>query len=484
LGPRRRRFKSCRSDHSLPIENEDSGDYQAENDGNARTDSAQNQGGLADAASGSGKMKFPVKVSYRKAEVKIYGKSVAYPFYRLCYYAAGKRRIQSFATYTEAKAKADAKVRELASGSQSIALTAKEATAALSIRDSLDAFRRDTGRSFTALEAVTGFLDAMKQLPQGCGLTESVREFGRTLAIVKRKDISEAADQFIDARKPRTEARDGKRPQLSPGYAYNVAMWLREFAKTFPGNAVCDLTREHLDLYFGKHSKVSPKTRNERRNVVRMFLKWCVRQDYLRADNRLLEADCMVREVAEPEEIAFYTPTELRAMLENAHAQLRPVIALIALGGVRLQEAVRLTWEDIFHVEGHVEISSGKSKTRSRRLVTICPALAGWLDPYRNQSGPIWTVCLDKFHSDFNALRDSIHTAARRNGLRHGFCTYHYALHADEGLTAKEAGNSPAMIHKCYKGMVTRADAEKWFNVQPHRAANIVPLTAKTAANP
>jgi hypothetical protein len=32
--------------------------------------------------------------------------------------------------------------------------------------------------------------------------------------------------------------------------------------------------------------------------------------------------------------------------------------------------------------------------------------------------------------------------------------------------------------------MVTRADAEKWFNVQPHRAANIVPLTAKTAANP
>ena len=53
-------------------------------------------------------MKFPVKVSFRKAEVKIYGKSAAYPFYRLCYYAAGKRRIQSFSTYTEARTKADA----------------------------------------------------------------------------------------------------------------------------------------------------------------------------------------------------------------------------------------------------------------------------------------------------------------------------------------------------------------------------------------
>ena len=53
----------------------------------------------------------------------------------------------------------------------------------------------------------------------------------------------------------------------------------------------------------------------------------------------------------------------------------------------------------------------------------------------------------------------------------------------NENLTAAQAGNSPAMIHQHYKGLATKADAEKWFNVQPHRAANIVPLIAKTAAN-
>jgi integrase len=258
-------------------------------------------------------------------------------------------------------------------------------------------------------------------------------------------------------------------------------MWLREFAKTFPGNAVCDLTRKHLDLYFGKHSEVSPKTRNERRNVVRMFLKWGVRQDYLRADNRLLESDAMTREVYEPEEIGFYSPTELIAMLEKAHARLRPVLALIALGGVRLQEAVRLTWEDVFKVEGHVEISSAKSKTRSRRLVTVCPALAGWLEPYRNQSGPLWTECLDKFHTDFNELRDSLEIPARRNGLRHGFCTFHYALHADEGLTAKEAGNSPAMVHACYKGLATKKEAAAWFSIRPEQPGNVLPLVSAIA---
>jgi len=34
---------------------------------------------------------------------------------------------------------------------------------------------RNSGRSFKALEAVTAFVDAMKRLPPGCGLTESVR---------------------------------------------------------------------------------------------------------------------------------------------------------------------------------------------------------------------------------------------------------------------------------------------------------------------
>jgi hypothetical protein len=34
------------------------------------------------------------------------------------------------------------------------------------------------------------------------------------------------------------------------------------------------------------------------------------------------------------------------------------------------------------------------------------------------------------------------------------------------------------MVHKNYKGLATKAEAEKWFNVQPDRAANIVSLTA------
>jgi hypothetical protein len=63
--------------------------------------------------------------------------------------------------------------------------------------------------------------------------------------------------------------------------------------------------------------------------------------------------------------------------------------------------------------------------------------------------------------------------------LRHGYCSFHFALHSNENLTAAQAGNSPAMIHAHYKGLATKAEAEKWFNVQPAKAENVIHLAAK-----
>ena len=428
-------------------------------------------------------MRFPKTVRFRKVEAKIYGKSKAYPFYRVCGYVAGKRRMTSFVTYSEAKAAADKLVRELAAGLQSAALTAKQASDALVALQTLEAHYQATGKRLTLAAVVDAYTRATTKL-NGHTLGEAVDGYLSTVAPVKRMDLGQAVKQFIASRQPKTVAKDGKRPQLSAGYHYNVSMWLREFARTFPGYAVCDLTKELLNAYMSNHADVAPKTRNERRAVVRLFLKWGVRQDFLVATHRLLEADGMARESAQPEDIEFYTPNELAAMLHAANGQpdykpLLPVIVLCGLAGVRLQEAARLTWKDVFRVAGHIEISAGKSKTRSRRLVTICPALRQWLAPYRKCDGPLWTQCLDKFHSDFNALRESLDIPARRNGLRHAFVTYHFALHANENLTAAEVGNSPAMIHAHYKGLATKAEAVKWFKVKPSKSGkNVIPLPA------
>ena len=142
---------------------------------------------------------------------------------------------------------------------------------------------------------------------------------------------------------------------------------------------------------------------------------------------------------------------------------------------------MRLDWRDVFGIPGHVEVSSSKSKTRQRRLVEICPALAQWLEPYGGTEGKVWMQTLSGFVQALAALRQSLKNPSRRNGLRHGFVTFHYALHANENLTASLAGNTPAMVHAHYKGLATKKEAEAWFAVTPERPANVVALPAVAA---
>ncbi len=121
-------------------------------------------------------MKFPKVIRHRKAEVAICGKRKSYPFYRLAYRVNGQRRMKSFTTYGGAKTEPDKKIRSLSKGSQNLALTTKEVTVALTIREALESYRQETGRNIRALQAVTGHLDAMKQLSANHNLTDAGRD--------------------------------------------------------------------------------------------------------------------------------------------------------------------------------------------------------------------------------------------------------------------------------------------------------------------
>lgn len=74
----------------------------------------------------------------------------------------------------------------------------------------------------------------------------------------------------------------------------------------------------------------------------------------------------------------------------------------------------------------------------------------------------------------------------KRNGLRHSFCSYRMAVTESADKVAFEAGNSPAMLFKHYRELVTRELGEAWFGIMPRvRSAmpsNVLPLPAPEAA--
>jgi integrase len=436
------------------------------------------------------KVRFPKIIANKKtkASATIYGKikggepkpdggvTQPYPFYRVCWKVAGQRKMQSFATYSAAKRHADEMVKDLGKGSQITALTPGQARDALAAFERLDGFHKSTGKRVSLNSAVADYVEVAGRLPKGVSFSDAFTGYLNNVATVTRKDLGEAVAEFVAARAAKTKAPDGQRAQLSSGYAYLVALWLGWFAKQFLATAVCDLTKDHVDAFMANHGHLAAKSKNHLRATLRMFLGWCAKRDYLSATHRLLEAPSMERETVTPGDTEFYRPAEFRKLLEAADATMRPIIALQGLAGLRQQEALRLTWQDVFSAAGNVTISATKSKTRSRRLVEIMPALAQWLESYRHHEGPLWILGVDMWQENFKALREKEKIPARKNGLRHSFCTYHFALHANENLTAQQAGNSPAMIHQHYKGLATKAEAEKWFSVAPEQAANFIQL--------
>ena len=422
-------------------------------------------------------MKFPVTIRHRTSEAKIYAPAKSFKYYRVCYVVAGKRRMHTFGTYSLARSEAQRIVRELASGSQATALNASQSRDALAALERLESYRRTTGKRTSLLGAVSEYVEAARKL-DGQTLGEAVERYLATVASVKRKDITDAIEEFIQADAPKTKAKEGQRAQLSPKYAYNRSIHLRRFAGTFQNTAVSDLGKGHLDVFIGSLDEFSAKSRNHHRAAIRQFLSWCVRKDYLPVTHRLLEADSLRPEHANTAEVQLYTPKEFRALLEAAEGGLQAMIAIGSLAGLRTAEMLRLDWADIWRVPGHIEITSGKAKTRQRRLVEIVPALSEWLNPFRGVTdGKLWTLHEITFQEHFRDLCERVKVKRKPNGLRHSFCSFHFAMHSNEGLTAAQAGNSPAMIHGHYKGLATKAEAEKWFHVTPEKADNVIALS-------
>ncbi len=437
-------------------------------------------------------VKWPYKVRHRKngpVVAKIYRPCQGRDSYRVAWLAAGKRVMKSFPRFAGqdgAREFAENLAKDIAQGSQVAALTPAEARSAFAVRDALEAFRLETGRTISPIQAVTEYLGVIRKLGNR-PLPEAVDGFLGTVATVKRVDLSAAVEDFVAAREGKTKSKEGKRAQLSSTYAYNTGLWLRNFAAEFPGQTLCDFTKELLDFYFAnkKRTDLAPKSRNHIRNTLAIFFGWAVKHDYLPAKHRLLETPSMERETITGEETDFYRPAEFKALLEAADATLRPIIALQGLAGIRLQEAQRLTWSDVFGTAGHIAITATKSKTRSRRLVKMVPALAAWLRPYRGMAGPLWTQSRDTYHAQLAAIRESKKVPGRKNGLRHAFCSFHFALHGNENLTAQQAGNSPSVIHQAYKGLATKKEAKAWFNVRPAKTAasgKIITLPQKGVA--
>jgi integrase len=160
-----------------------------------------------------------------------------------------------------------------------------------------------------------------------------------------------------------------------------------------------------------------------------------------------------------------------------------PFVALGGLAGLRSIEILRLEWTDVWFAKGFIEVGRSKSKTATRRLVPICPALHAWLKPFAKKSGPILPDIRDEaqfwrlLRAGKSALNDENgkpRVNLVHNGLRHSYCSYRLAVAKSAAQVALEAGNSPKMLFEHYRELVTEAEGNEWFSLTPEKVGRVL----------
>jgi site-specific recombinase XerD len=241
---------------------------------------------------------------------------------------------------------------------------------------------------------------------------------------------------------------------------------LNAFAEHFGDSRLSEISLDELKDWI-ESNDWEPRTRINYLTKISQLYRYALRRKWV--DANLTES--IERPAVDETKPEIFTVDEAERLLRHAHKfGLLPYFALGFFAGVRSAELDRLKGDSI-HFEDKV-IRIAVAKKRSQRVVDMEPALLAWLEPFKEELKAGHPIAEASTSAGFRKNKEQLLEAAeiqewKANGLRHSFGTYHLAHFQNEEKTAHQMGNSVSMVHNHYKALVTRAEAEKFWNLRP-----------------
>jgi integrase len=300
--------------------------------------------------------------------------------------------------------------------------------------------------------------------PYGKTLRDAARFYVAHLkAITGSRKVSEVVADLLRARTA---------DAMSVRYLGDLRVRLGRFVQSFGEEMIAAISASRIDEWL-RGLGVGPVTRNTFRRRLAVLFSFAKRRGYV-TENPVTDVE---RAKERETEIEILSVGELARLLECASSDMLPFWTIGAFAGLRRAEIERLTWNEVDFDSGVIEVKASKSKTASRRLVTIQPNLREWLAPYRTRTGRVCPLNLRRKIDD-----DREHAKLRsewpQNALRHSFGSYHLAQFNDAAKLALEMGNSPATIFRHYRQLVKPKQAEQYWNITPAASKKVVQFAA------
>ena len=431
-------------------------------------------------AGGMKKPQKPIAVKVGNVTVKIYrsnrtkaGKS--YTQFDVSDYTSGRRKFISFADEAEARRKANEIAIKLANSEGDVLrLSSTDRAAYLRSLEIL----KPTGKPLEL--AAAEYAEARQKLgPHALG--EAVNFFLKhNPASLPKRTVSEVCNELLIAK-----TADG----ASAVYLKDLSYRLGKFAAAFHCE-IAGITTGQINEFLRALKSVG-RGRNNYRMAIGTLFNFAQATGYI--PKGLLDFSEVARAKEDCSNIDIFTPKQMAALLVAAQLDpenLKPgfnkryatgpgLLPLLVLGGfcgLRTAEIERQVWEDIHLERGFLRVSAVKGNTAQKRHVPLTENAKQWLSLIRKESGPVCEIA--RTPDAIRRLAERAGVPWKHNALRHSFASYRLADVKSAPQVSLEMGNTPNMVFRHYRELVTESEAKAWFTITPSKDKNVVPLPA------
>lgn len=371
----------------------------------------------------------------RISELRQVVKEIAYQCYRLTWYTTdAKRKHKSYPT-REAARKA---LAELARKN----VVEAERQKVLRHRIGVAGKKLDTRRLLDAVEA-------LDLLGDRATLVEAVKEYIQRHPVGPMETIRQTCDRYLAAMK-----ENGARESSIADKRVKFGVFCRDMGKT-PTVQLDERTAEEW-LKRRKFTRATEKSYGTAIKNLINFHAGRKRKRHL-ADERLPET---------------WTVGQVRTLFASAEQkvpEIIPAMVVLWFAGIRPEEMLRLSWENVDLTSRTLHVPPEVAKTRTSRVVDIGEHAVEWLLKYRN-TGKIVTS-----QATYRRLRARLQGALGmeewpRDCPRHTFATMLYKATENLNRTMEQLGHfgSSNVFVRHYKGQpVTREQAAEYFDIRP-----------------
>ncbi len=293
--------------------------------------------------------------------------------------------------------------------------------------------------------------------------------------------VEEAVREYCDHKYKELE-----RGIISYRQKHAIALEMKKLKYYFAGRIVNEIQAEELNTYLDtRHGRskatLSLKSWNNYRGYLSTFFKYCMSKKYV-GENPILEVPQykIKQRRGTAEILSANEAADLMEWLETYSGKqnrdgswwgvpgcMVPYYSLSLFAGIRPDwkhgEMSKLKLKHIHTDTGVILIEPDVSKVNDKRAIKIQPNLSLWLKKYPPARYPI--IPTRRFRDMWVHVRKE--RKLSHNVLRHTYISMTVGSFRSVGDAALQAGNSESVIRKYYLDLVTKEEADHFWQIVP-----------------